>query len=325
MKKLFILFSIFCLMVGFSTYSMATMGTEALTIKGDVRVEYDNWLSRDKPAAARTERLYFERAMLNFTYDPGTATTATVILRADGDSYAATDRVDFYVYNGYVKHALMDNKLNFTLGKFNIHIPTVYGICGPNTYSYGYFTKEKKNGAMATFKAMPELAINLAIIDYNQADTADSRPYDLYLNASYKAMDALNLFLGLKSHPATDVSNGDNVNDMEITFTAKYKEGKLQATLEYYQEMLDSVDDADKMVINLGASYQATDQIKPYLAIESIDDGVDDSGAELNIIAGAHYSVTENLTYALELDYTMDEDSDVDDMTKIGLRARYTF
>jgi len=320
MKKLLVLFSIFCLIVGLSTFSTAT---ENLTIKGDVRVEYDNWLSRDTPATSRVEQLYLERVMLNFTYDPGNNTTATTILRCNKDTAAGSTGTNFHIYNAYVKHAVMDNMLSFTLGKFNLHVPTVYGIRGPNTYSYGYFTEERHNGAMVTYNAMPGLAINLAIVDDQTNANTDSRPYTMYFKGSYNPMDTLNLFLGYKNSPANDGT--DNVNDGELSFGAKYKAGKLQATLEYYQQMLDSVDDADQMVINLGACYQATDQLKPYLAIELIDDGVDDIGPASNIVAGAHYSVTENLTYALELDYTMDEDSDVDDETKIGLRARYTF
>jgi hypothetical protein len=325
MKKLFVLFSVFCLIVGLSAHCMAV---ENLTIKGDVRVEYDNWLSTDTPAVNRTEQLYLERVMLNFTYDPGNNTTATAILRCNGDNGTMSSTgTHFHIYNAYINHSLMDNKLSIKLGKFNLHVPTVYGIRGPNTYSYAYFTEERHNGAMATFNAMPELAINFAIVDDQTNLNTASRPYTLYLKGKYNPMDTLNLFLALKSTPADD-TKGDHVDDMELVFGAKYKAGKVMATLEYYQQMLDSVDDQDQMVINLGASYQATDQLKPYLAIESIDDGdvtAKDSGPELNVVAGAHYTVSENLTYALELDYTMDENSDVDDSTKVGLRARYTF
>lgn len=340
MKKLFILCSIFCLIVGLSTSCIAA---EALTIKGDIRVEYDNWLSRDKPQEKRKDALYLERVMLKFLYNPGTNTTATVVARCDGDNWNKavpsdptskdykkdlmnTSRVDFYIYNAFVKHAVMDNQLAFTLGKFNIHVPTVYGIRGPNTYSYFYFTKEKKNGAMASFSAsaMPELNLNLALIDEDQTDAGNSRPYTLYLNGTYKPIDPLSIFIGVKRAPEFD-NNNKSVYDLEYTLAAKYVVDKLTTTLEYYQEAKDSKKDADKSVINLGASYQVTDTIKPYLAVELIDDGVDNTGPESNIIAGASYKASENLTYSLEIDNTMDEDSNVDDQTKIGLLARYTF
>ncbi len=328
MKKLFILCSIFCLIVGLSTSCIAA---EALTIKGDIRVEYDNWLSRDKNedgvSETRTEALYLERVMLKFLYNPGNNTTAAVVARCDGDSYAGTDRVDFYIYNAFVKHTVMDNQLAFTLGKFNIHVPTVYGIRGPNTYSYAYFTKEKKNGAMASFSAMPELNLNLnlALTDEVQTDTENSRPYTVYLNGTYKPIDALSIFLGVKRAPEFDKITDESVYDLEYTLAAKYVVDKLTTTAEFYQEAKDS-DDEERSVINLGASYQVTDTIKPYLAVESIDDGTDDkSGPEMNIIAGASYKASENLTYSLEIDNTMDEDSNVDDQTKLGLLARYTF
>lgn len=331
MKKLFILCSIFCLIVGLSTSCIAA---EALTIKGDIRVEYDNWLSRDKPEQKRTDQLYLERVMLSFLYNPGTDTTATVVARCDGDSYTGKDepkdilRGDFYVYNAFIKHSIMDNQLAFTLGKFNIHSPTVYGISGPNTYSYRYFYKEKKNGAMASYSAMPELKLNLAVIDEDQTDASNSRPYTLYVNGTYKPIDPLCIFLGVKRAPKLDTKK-ESVYDLEYTLTAKYVVDKLTTTLEYYQEAKDSADDSDISVINLGASYQVTDIIKPYLAVESIDDSKDNNGSpEMNIIAGVNYKASENLTYSLELDNTMFEEdggADVDDQTKIGLLARYTF
>jgi len=321
MKKLLILCSIFCLIVGLSTSCIAA---EGLTIKGDIRVEYDNWLSRDKPKETRTEGLYLERVMLKFLYNPGNNTTAAVVARCDGDSWktaTSPDRAAFYIYNAFVKHTVMDNQLAFTLGKFNIHVPTVYGIRGPNTYSYLGFTKEKKNGVMASFKAMPELNLNLALTDEAQDDTDNK--YTLYVNGTYKPIDALSVFLGVKRAPA--YKNTESVDDLEYTLAAKYVDGPLKATLELYQEALDSVDNADKSVINIGASYQVTDTIQPFLAVESIDDGVDNTGPEMNIIAGANYKASENLTYSLELDNTMFEESDTDDQIKLGLLARYTF
>ncbi|MGA1867152.1 MAG: hypothetical protein ACMUJM_01255 [bacterium] len=339
MKKLCVLFTVICLVIGVSGLTFAN---DAITISGEVRVEYDNWLSRDTDEngakADRQERLYMERAVLKFAVDPGGDTTGAVILRCDGDwrldTAATTWRADFYTYNAYVKHAMMDNKMALMLGKFNIHIPTVYGISGPNTYSYFYFTKEAKNGLMLNFKPMADmLNINLAVIDKTQEDQGtdtDTRPYDVYLNANYTVMDGLDIYLGLLQTPAVDVTTGENTEDMEVAFNVKYKMDKIAATLEYYQRMLDSQDDADLSVINLGGSYQVTDAIAPYLAVEIIDDGndLDDGSETLNIILGAHWMVTDNLTYALELDNTSYEDigtTSVDALTKIGLRARLTF
>ncbi|MGA1824879.1 MAG: hypothetical protein ACMUIP_09455, partial [bacterium] len=159
MKKLFVLFTVFCVVV---CVSGLTFANDAIKMSGDVRIEYDNWMSRDTDengaAADRQERLYLERVMLNFAVDPGGDITGMAILRCDGDwrlndgaaapaqgstmSEGNTWRANFYLYNAYVKHAMMDNKMALTLGKFNIHVPTVYGISGPNTYSYLGFTKE---------------------------------------------------------------------------------------------------------------------------------------------------------------------------------------
>ena len=317
MKKLFILFSIFCLLVGVSTYSIAS---EVLTIKGDVRVEYDNYLSRDEDATgaeeSRHERLYLERVMLHFLVDPGNNTTATVIARNDADWRAGSGRENFYLYNAFVKHSIMDNKLAFTFGKFNPNrIPTVYGLCGGHDRSWMEFVKEKKNGVMASYQVMPELNINLALIDDDTANDQKSRTFDIYLNGSYKVIDEVTLYLGLISKPEDNVTNGDNEDDMELDFGVKYKMDKIQATLDYYMQMTNSSEEGDPgfeemSIIDIGASYMVTDKLKPVLEVEIIDDGndVDDGNEELNIIVGAHYQITENFAYAVEYTNTSYED-----------------
>jgi len=332
------------------------MANDALKISGEVRVEYDNWLSRDKASVdalgqiqdeSRTERLYMERAVLKAVADPGGNTTATLMMRCDDDTGRNTNatRNRFYVYNAYVNHSMMNNMLSLTMGKFNIHVPQVYGIRGPNTYAYAYFTKEKKNGIMATLKPIDPLKIDLAIIDEHdnndsaleQTDSA-KRPYNVYLKGSYKVIDILDVYLLAESMSRYDASD-DPADDMLVSLGAKLNVNNIEATLEIYQEMIDSKEDTDtsfmeRQVINLGASIDIANTIKPYLALELIDDGndFDDGHPTMNIVLGAHWKVADNLTYAVEIDNTSFEDDkgggvkkSMDTQTKIGLRARLTF